>query len=242
MKSTMGGLHLPDNNKRLIEDVFHELRSILSSILSSVELIELYADNTGKERLPASEKINRQAGAIKMQVVELEYQLQNVKIIQHILNNSLNPRKVPGGIVRLLKGLFLDERYQALFNVDVVFNVNREPADMLVDEALLKQLVLNILFRMEKNAASGQEPVLTFNFEDTYFEIKGEYTAASVNHFVSSSIKTGDQEKFSLASSSPEQGISYLMAYVARLHGGTFDITAAQERSIEILVKIPYKP
>lgn len=240
MKSTIGGPHLPDN-KRLIEDVFHELRSILSSILSSVELIELYADNTGNERMPASEKINRQAGAIKLQVIELEYQLQNVKIIQHILNNSLNPKRVPGGIVYLLKSLFLDERYQTLFSVDVVFNVNREPMDMLVDEALIKQLVLNMLFRMEKNSASGKAPVLTFNFEENYFEIKGSYIAGSVNHFVSSSLKTGDPEKFLLATASPDQGISYLMAYVTRLHGGTFDITAGQERAVEILVRIPYK-
>lgn len=226
MKTSLEGFKLLDN-KGLIEDIFHELKSILSSILSSVELIELYGGNGER---PVNGKITRQAGAIKSQVIELEFQLQNVRIIQHILNNSLEPRKTLTGISFFLKSLVQDEPYQELFASTVTFQVNKEPANGYIDELLMKQLVLNMFFWMIKNSPTNQQPSLTFTLEEQHFEIRGCFASNYGNHFFSSSFKSSDQSS------------CYLIAYITDLHNGDFDIVGESEKNVEILVRIPYKP
>lgn len=235
ISSSTGASKFPEN-KGLIEDVFHEIRSILSGILSSVELIELYGSgqfNTEK----SGEKINRQAGAIKSQVIELEFLLQNVRIIQHILNRSLTTKRAPAQIVLLLKNVVEDDRYAPLFADWVRYDMkgNREVA--YVDEFLVKQLLLNMLFRMQRNSAPQERPGLTITFEKDYVELKGVYLANANDQSLSSSIKTFQHENLQAYL---DQRICSLIAYVAELHDGRFDITALPGGKIEMLVTIPY--
>jgi hypothetical protein len=215
MKTSLEEFKLLDN-RELIEDIFHELKSILSSILSSVELIGLYGDNGDK---PVNGKITRQAGAIKSQVIELEFQLQNLRIIQHVLNNSLEPRRQLTDIVFFLKNLVQDELYQELFSSTVTFQVNKEQARGYIDELLMKQLVLNMFFWMIRNSPTHQQPRLTFTVQEPYFEIKGRFASNYGNY---------------------DQRNCYLIAYITELHNGDFDIIVESEKDVEILVRIPY--
>lgn len=235
ISSSTGASKFPDN-KGLIEDVFHEIRSILSGILSSVELIELYGSgqfNTEK----SGEKINRQAGAIKSQVIELEFLLQNVRIIQHILNKSLSSKRAPAKIALLLKNVVEDDRYAPLFASWVQYNVNSDREVAYVDEFLIRQLLLNLLFRMQRNSQPQERPILTITFEKDYFELKGVYLANANDHSLSSSIKTFQHESLQAYL---DQRICSLIAYVAELHDGRFEISALPEGKIEMLVHIPY--
>ncbi|RPE08454.1 hypothetical protein EGT74_15520 [Chitinophaga lutea] len=235
ISSSTGASKFPEN-KGLIEDVFHEIRSILSGILSSVELIELYGSGQASTE-KNGEKINRQAGAIKSQVIELEFLLQNVRIIQHILNNSLTSKRAPTKIALLLKNVVDDDRYAPLFADWVSYNVkdNREVA--YVDEFLVKQLLLNMLFRMQRNSVAQDRPQLSITFEKDLVELKGIYTANANDHSLSSSIKTFHSDSLQAYL---DQRICSLIAYVAELHDGRFDITALPDGKIEMLVTIPY--
>ncbi|WP_123864583.1 hypothetical protein [Chitinophaga barathri] len=204
--------------------------------MSSVELIELYG--SGQFSLEKSgEKINRQAGAIKLQVIELEFLLQNVRIIQHILNKSLTSKRAPTQIVRLLKNQVEDDRYAPMFAKWVNFytNSNREVA--YVDEFLVKQLLLNMLFRMHRNADMKEMPRLDIIFEPEAVILKGVYLANANDRSLSSSISSIDQESLQAFL---DQRICSLIAYVAELHEGRFDLTALPEGRIEMLVSIPY--
>lgn len=231
MKASTGANSFPDT-KGLIEDVFHEIRSILSSVLSSVELIELYG-----ERAVAGEKISRQTGAIKLQVIELEFLMQNVRIIQHILNKSINAKRLPTNVAHLLRNLMRDDRYAPLFASWVKFESHHNREVAYVDEFLLKQLVLNLLFRMRRNSLDSTTPSLVCSFETSHIVITCTYTANAGDQSFSSSIKSfepGNLQAFL------DQRICGLIAYVAELHEGTFDISAAGEGQIEMLVRIPY--
>ncbi|MRG43882.1 hypothetical protein GFS24_02090 [Chitinophaga sp. SYP-B3965] len=231
MKASTGANSFPDT-KGLIEDVFHEIRSILSSILSSVELIELYG-----ERAVAGDKIGRQTGSIKLQVIELEFLLQNVRIIQHILNKTITVKRLPVNVSHLFRNLLRDDRYAPLFAPWAKFNVHNNREVAYVDENLLKQLVLNLLFRMRRNSLDKTTPSLVFNFEADHIVITGTYTANAGDQSFSSSIKTfepGNLQAFL------DQRICSLINYVAELHEGTFDISGIGEGQIEMLVRIPY--
>lgn len=232
MKSTTGTRNLPEN-KWLIDDVFHELRSILSGILSSVELIEMYG-----ARPDPGEKINRQAGFIKLQVIELEFQLQNVKIIQHLLNNTLRPHLAPVNIIHTLEAFSQDERYGFLFGQGVSFQINTDNEMAEVDELLLKQLVLNMAYRMMRNAMTNDQSSLTFIFEDDRLLVSAKYTA---NGTISSTIKSfspGDQPH---TGAFMDQRICQLIALIAEMHGGNFEIEVEDGRNVEMLAKIPYE-
>lgn len=235
MISSTGASKFPEN-KGLIEDVFHEIRSILSGILSSVELIELYG--SGQFSLEKSgEKINRQAAAIKLQVIELEFLLQNVRIIQHILNKSLTAKRGPTQIVRLLKNVVEDDRYAPLFAGWVTFRADSNREVAYVDEFLVKQLLLNLLFRMQRNADAKETPRLDVIFGQDAVVLKGVYLANANDRSLSSSIPGIGQESLQAFL---DQRICSLIAYVAELHEGRFELTSLPEGRIEMLVSIPY--
>ncbi|WP_119080317.1 hypothetical protein [Chitinophaga alhagiae] len=199
-------------------------------------MIELYGSgqfNTEK----TGEKINRQAGAIKSQVIELEFLLQNVRIIQHILNKSLSSKRTPAKIALLLKNVVEDDRYAPLFAHWVQYSVNSSREVAYVDEFLIRQLLLNLLFRMQRNSQPQEQPRLTITFEKDYFELKGVYLANANDHSLSSSIKTFQQDNLQAYL---DQRICSLIAYVAELHDGRFEISALPEGKIEMLVHIPY--
>jgi len=231
MKASTGANSFPDT-KGLIEDVFHEIRSILSSILSSVELIELYG-----ERAVAGDKISRQTGSIKLQVIELEFLMQNVRIIQHILNKTITAKRLPTNVALLFRNLMRDDRYAPLFASWVKVEAHHTREVAYVDEFLLKQLVLNLLFRMRRNSLDKTIPSLVCRFEADQIVITCTYTANAADQSFSSSIKNfepGNLQAFL------DQRICGLISYVAELHEGSFDIAAAGEGQIEMLVRIPY--
>lgn len=235
ISSSAGASRFPEN-KGLIEDVFHEIRSILSGILSSVELIELYGSGQVNAE-KSGEKINRQAGAIKSQVIELEFLLQNVRIIQHILNNSLTAKRAPVKIALLLKNVVEDDRYAPLFSKWVHYEVNDNREVAYVDEFLVKQLLLNMLFRMQRNSVPQDQPSLTITYEKDHVALKGVYTANANDHSLSSSIKTFQSESLQAFL---DQRICSLIGWVADVHDGRFDITALPGGRIEMFVSIPY--
>lgn len=235
MISSTGASKFPEN-KGLIEDVFHEIRSILSGILSSVELIELYGSRQFNME-KSGEKINRQAAAIKLQIIELEFLLQNVRIIQHILNKSLTSKRAPTQIVKLLKNVVEDERYAPLFAGWVHFQTAGHREVAYVDEFLVKQLLLNMLFRMQRNADPKETPRLDVLFGQDGVELKGVYLANANDRSLSSSIPGAGQESLQTYL---DQRICSLISYVAELHEGRFELTSLPGGRIEMLVFIPY--
>ncbi|TWI88742.1 hypothetical protein [Chitinophaga japonensis] len=240
-------------SRGLTEDIFHELKSILSSILSSVELIELYGGINGNghhgEKTSASGKITRQAGAIKSQVIELEFQLQNIRILQQILDKTFEPKKSLTSVGFFIRNFIHDEPYDTLFGNTVDLQMNREHADAYIDEFLVRQLVLNIFFWMMKNSPTNQLPKLSFIFEEDCFEIRGCFAANGASYFFPAhalkSFGNGNGNgngKLHFDTELLNQRIYYLISYIADLHEGSFDINLEAGKNVEILVKIPYKP
>ncbi|WP_298733663.1 hypothetical protein [uncultured Chitinophaga sp.] len=237
-------------SRGLMEDIFHELKSILSSILSSVELIELYGGANGHhhqvEKPSSNGKITRQARAIKSQVIELEFQLQNIRIIQHIMNKTFEPKKGLTSVSFFLRNFIHDEPYDTLFGSSVEMQVNKEHTDAYIDEFLIKQLVLNIFFWMMKNSPTNQTPRLSFIFEDDCFELKGCFSANAASYFFPSYAAAGKSYenggKLHFDTELLNQRIYYLISYIVDLHDGSFNINLEAEKDVEILVKIPYKP
>lgn len=217
--------------------------------MSSVELIELYGSanvqHQQAEKPASSGKITRQARAIKSQVIELEFQLQNIRIIQHILNKTLEPKKGLTSVSFFLRNFINDEPYDTLFGSTVELQMNREHTDAYIDEFLIKQLVLNIFFWMMKNSPTNQLPALSFIFEEDGFEIRGCFSANTASYFFPSYATSKSCEndgKLHFDTELLNQRIYYLISYIVDLHEGSFDINLEAEKNVEILVKIPYKP
>jgi hypothetical protein len=202
------GVNLLDNN-RLADDIFHELKSIVSSMLSSVELIALYDSKS----VPG--KISRQADSIKSQVIELDFQLQNIRIIQMILSNSFTLNRKITNIHFFLSQFIREEPYEKLLAPVVELQAGKDLHEALIDEFVVRQLILNLFFWINRHSSSHQPPKLIFSFEENHFEIKGHFSA---NYTFN-------------------QPICNLMAHLTALHDGDFEIT---DKNI-VRVRIPYK-
>ncbi len=210
MKSSTGVRDLPAN-KWLIDDVFHELRSMLSAILSSVELIEMYS-----AKPDSGGRISRQAGSIKLQVMELEFQLQNVKVIQDMLNASLVIQRTNFNIVHMLEQVVDDERYAHIFPSQVTFDMNDDREIAFADEQLLRQTVLNVAWCLNRNAAPGAPAELRFAVQDEMFELTGTLPAPG--------------------RAALDQRMCRLIGYLAELQGGSFELN---EQEGTLAVKLP---
>lgn len=232
MKTSVTAINLLDNNQ-LADDIFHELKSIISSILSSVELIALY---DGKS---VAGKITRQAESIKLQVIELDFQLQNIKIIQMMLSKSFAVKRKMTNVHFFLNQLIREEPYDKLLSPAVELQQHKGIPDAYIDEFVIKQLVLNLFFWMNRHSSTYQLPRLVFSFEEGAFEIKGHFFA---NYIFSSPFKSSAHEHRVTDSELLNQPICYLMSHLAALHDGSFEITAAPEKNVVVLVRIPYKP
>ena len=232
MKASVSAINLLDNN-RLADDIFHELKSIISSILSSVELIALY---DGKS-VPG--KITRQTEAIKSQVIELDFQIQNIRIIQMMLGKSFTVKRKMTNVHLFLNQLIREEPYTKLLSPAVEVQTGKGIHDAYIDEFVIRQLILNLFFWMNRHSSTYQLPKLVFSFEEGYFEIKGHFFA---NYIFSSPFKNSAHEHRVTDSELLNQPICYLMSHLAALHDGDFEITAAPEKNVVVLVRIPYKP
>lgn len=219
MKTSVSVQNFLEDN-RLIEDIFHELKSIVASILSSVELIALY---DGKQ---VEGRITRQTEAIKSQVIELDFQLQNVRIVQYMLNKSFAFKRKQTSLHLFFNQLIRDEPYNKVLQPVTELPAVKKVIDAYIDEFVIRQLVLNLYFWMNRHSTSHQLPKLVFSFEESYFEIRGNFYA---NYF-----RDADNEMLN-------QPVCYLMSYMAALHDGSFDLVIEPGKSVSVVVRIPYK-
>ncbi|SFW63804.1 histidine kinase [Chitinophaga sancti] len=219
MKTSVSVQNFLEDN-RLIEDIFHELKSIVASILSSVELIALY---DGKQ---VEGRITRQTEAIKSQVIELDFQLQNVRIVQYMLNKRFAFNRKQTSLHLFLNQLIRDEPYDKVLQPVTELPAVKKVIDAYIDEFVIRQLVLNLYFWMNRHSTSHQLPKLLFSFEESYFEIRGNFYA---NYF-----RDTDNELLN-------QPVCYLMSYMAALHEGSFDLVMEPGKNVNVVVRIPYK-
>ncbi|WP_343688229.1 hypothetical protein [Chitinophaga sp.] len=219
MKTSVSVQNFLEDN-RLIEDIFHELKSIVASILSSVELIALYDGKMVEGR------ITRQTEAIKSQVIELDFQLQNVRIVQFMLNKRFAFNRKHTSLHLFLNQLIRDEPYDKILQPVTELPAVKKVIDAYIDEFVVRQLILNLYFWMNRHATSHQLPKLIFSFEESYFEIKGQFYA---NYF-----RDTDHELLN-------QPVCYLMSYMAALHEGSFDLVMEPGKNVSVVVRIPYK-
>lgn len=227
MKSSVSAQNFLDDS-RLIEDIFHELKSIIASVLSSVELIVLY---DGKAM---GSKITRQAESIRSQVIELDFQLQNIRIIQHMLGKTFQLKRKMTNLLFFLGQLIREEPYNNLLSPAVELQNSKIPVEASIDDAVMRQLILNLFFWMKRYSTTHQVPKIVFSFEDGFFEIRGAFYANYI--FASPSGSPGKGEGEIL-----HQPICYMMSYFAALHDGTLEILAEPEKNVMVLVKIPCK-
>jgi hypothetical protein len=219
MKTSVSVYNFLEDN-RLIEDIFHELKSIVASILSSVELIALYDGKLVEGR------ITRQTEAIKSQVIELDFQLQNVRIVQYMLNKSFAFNRKQTSLHLFLNQLIRDEPYGKVLHPVTELPAVKKVIDAYIDEFVIRQLVLNLYFWMNRHSTSHQLPKLIFSFEESYFEIRGNFYA---NYF-----RETDNELLN-------QPVCYLMSYMAALHEGSLDLVMEPGKNVSVVVRIPYK-
>lgn len=208
-------------DSRLIEDIFHELKSIVASILSSVELIAMYDGKIVEGR------ITRQTEAIKSQVIELDFQLQNVRIVQLMLSKTFAFKRKQTSLYLFLNQLIRDEPYNKVLQPVTELTAVNKHIDAYVDEFVIRQLVLNLYFWMNRHSSSHQLPRIVFGFEKDHLEIRGNFYA---NYF-----RDTDNELLN-------QPVCYLMSYMAALHEGSFDVMVEPGKNVMVVVRLPYKP
>lgn len=149
-------------NKEFLSTISHQLRTPLSTILSSVELLELY---TIKKNVVRQLQI---LNKIKNTVINLRIVIDNITNLYKSENQKLNIKKIDlrKFINELIEEVMIEAKENHLINV----NIEYEGKYINADEFVLKQILMNLFLNSIKFSPEGGQILLSIKKENKYIE------------------------------------------------------------------------
>ncbi|MCX7797199.1 MAG: HAMP domain-containing histidine kinase [Melioribacter sp.] len=149
-------------NKEFLSTISHQLRTPLSTILSSVELLELYTKKKNTIRqLQILEKI-------KNSVINLRTIIDNITNLYKSENQKLNIKKIElrKFVNDLIEEVVIEAKEEHLLNV----NIDYDGKYIFADEFILKQILMNLFLNSIKFSPDGGQILLSIKKENKYIE------------------------------------------------------------------------
>lgn len=167
IKKTLNkAIELNELKSRFVSMVSHEFRTPLSTILSSIELIELIGVSISeKERSDHYRKI----------INSIDYMtemLNDVITINRADSGKLVAKRKEVELVEFTLQIIDDLIISTGDDVDINYNVNAETFKTLVDEKLYRQILTNLLSNSIKYTPYGKPIDCMLEIHDYYYEIK----------------------------------------------------------------------
>lgn len=134
---------------KLISTASHEFRTPLTTILSSVDLIEIYRKR-GNDR-----KFFDHTGKIKSSVKHMTDLLNDVMTINKTESGKLEFEPCETDIVELCKGIIEETKEVAGKQVKIIFNYDLSVKPVLADKKLLRLIISNLLNNAVKYSING---------------------------------------------------------------------------------------
>ncbi len=154
--------HLSELKSRFISTASHEFKTPLTTVLSSIELIERYGKNWEPE------KYNKHIMRIKESVDNLTKLLDDVLTISRSESGKMQNTPVLLDVKELCDH-FLDEvRYMANEKHILELNFNSEEKEFRLDPKLMRYVIINLLSNAIKYSPEGGKVKLLFNSGNTH--------------------------------------------------------------------------
>lgn len=150
------------SNKEILSTISHQLRTPLSTILSSVDLLEFYIKKKNASR--QLQVLNK----IKRSVINLRNVIDTITELYKKQNQKLNIKKIEirKFINDLIEEITVEAKEDHLINVHIEY----ENKYFYADELVLKQILVNLFLNSIKFSPEGGQILLTVKKENRYLE------------------------------------------------------------------------
>ena len=219
---------------RFITMTSHEFRTPLASIQSSVELLEMYAEDLGDRFMKPFEK---HFSKITTQVSRVNVLLNNIDTLGKIESTDMPFNPVSQNIIEITRNIINQQINEEFPNRKVNFNVKGVACPQLVDPALFD----NLLYNLCKNALLySQEDVscdLIFNEEG--FELIISDTGLGIPevempHLFTSFFRANNIINLNI----PGNGLGLRISKkIVELHSGTIKVESVENEGTKVTVK-----
>ncbi|MEG8946670.1 sensor histidine kinase [Rosettibacter firmus] len=219
-------------NKEFLSTISHQLRTPLSTILSSVDLLELYIKkkNVGRQL----QVLNK----IKNSVINLRNVIDNITVLYKNETQKLNVKRIE--LRKFINDLIEEVIVEA--KEDHYINVNIETTSkyILADEFVLKQILMNLFLNSIKFSPDGGQILLTIKKENNFlvFSIRDEgigIDEKEIKNLYKPFYRAKNAENI------PGLGLGLAIVYkLVKLHEGKIKCYSSLNKGTEFQVFIPF--
>lgn len=218
-------------SKEFLSTISHQLRTPLSTILSSVDLLELYIKkkNIGRQL----QVLNK----IKDSVINLRNVIDNITVLYKNETQKLNIKRIElrKFINELIEEIIVEAKEDHYINV----NIEITSKYILADEFVLKQILMNLFLNSIKFSPEGGQILLTIKKENNFliFSIRDEGIGIDEKE-IKNLYKPFYRAKN--AGNIPGLGLGLAIVYkLVKLHKGKIKCYSSLNKGTEFQVIIP---
>ena len=228
---------LNELKSRFITMTSHEFRTPLSSIKSSVELLEMYAEDLGDRFM---KPFTRHFEKITSQVGRINSLLNNIDTLGKIeaMEMPFNPEKQ--NLVEFITNIINEQAVEKQEGREVDLEIIGDPRIIVYDSFLLDIMVCNILKNAMLYSSEGNPKItISFNEENTVLKIEDKGLGIPENELkllFTSFFRAQNIVNLNI----PGNGLGLVIAKkIVDLHEGEIDVQSIENEGTEVMVTLP---
>ena len=227
---------LNELKSRFITMTSHEFRTPLSSIQSSVELLEMYAEDLGDRFMKPFEK---HFTKITTQVSRINNLLHNIDTLGKIESMEMPFNPVSQNLVEFTNNIINQQILNDFPDREVELKISGAEAPRLFDPTLLDNLMFNVF----KNALlySENKVVCELKFEPDSFSVEISDTGIGIPKEETSHLfTTFFRAKNIVNLNIPGNGLGLVISKkIANIHSGSIEVESVENEGTIVTVTIP---
>ncbi len=214
--------------------VSHQFRTPLTSIKSSIQILEMYLEDFEKK---TTEKFQNHYLRIQSEIDRLNYLLDDILTFGRLNSLKFSIKRSSVDMVQLCRSI-LGQRFDVMYkDRKIVFSFNGFPYKVYVDEGLMIHIISNLLANAYKYSSGS--PVLFLDFRKNDFMIVIKDNGIGIPK---DEQKNLFQSFFRASNSSNIQGTGLGLVVVkefVELHNGKIEVVSELNRGTEFKITIP---
>ncbi|MGB0390060.1 MAG: PAS domain S-box protein [Salibacteraceae bacterium] len=227
---------LNEMKSRFITMTSHEFRTPLSSIKSSVELLEMYAEDLGERFIKPFEK---HFSKITNQVNRINLLLNNIDTLGKIESMEMPFQPISQNLLEFCSNIIKQQLKEEFPNRDISMEVEGEQKPQLFDPTLLDTLFYNICKNALIYSEEGVDCKVRFLEESFEIEVSDKGVGIpeeEMPHLFTSFFRAKNIVNHNI----PGNGLGLIISKrIADLHSGSIEISSKENEGTIVKVTIP---
>lgn len=229
-------------NKYITEffsNISHELKTPLNIIFSSIQLLDLYNENSGEKFIKNKDKY---LDIMKQNCYRLMRLINNLLDITRLDSGFLTPHMKNYNIISVVEDITLSvTSFAESKGINIIFDTDSEEKIMAFDPDKIERIILNLLSNAVKFTNGGGEVIVNMIDEGDYILISVKDTGIGIPEdklqLVFERFKQVDKT-FTRNHEGSGIGLSLVKSFV-EMHEGIISINSELGQGSEFIIKLP---